>query len=68
MQIRWSGNITFRMEGKEVTYILETIGVEQQGRDVLNLKIATKGNRAGVEIPLSRQDCKKLVMELIHNL
>jgi len=68
MQLMWSGNITFKIEGKEVTYTLETIGVEQQGKDVLDLKITTRGDRAGVAIPLSRQDCKKLVGELIHNL
>jgi hypothetical protein len=68
MQIMWSGNATIRTEEKEATYVLESIGIEHLEKDVLALKIAAKADKAVVEIPLSKQDCKKLVTELINNL
>ena len=64
MKMMWSGNITLKVDEKEDTYLLDSIDVEKQAENALALKITTKGQRAKVIIPLSRQECKSLVAEL----
>jgi hypothetical protein len=68
MQILWSGNVTFNIEGSEATYVLDTINIEQQGKDMFSIKITTREDEAEIIIPLSKQDCKRLISELVQNL
>jgi len=68
MKMMWSGNITLKMDEKEDTYLLDSIEVERYAKDALALKITTKRQRAKAVIPLSRQECKSLVVELTQSL
>lgn len=68
MKMMWSGNMTLKMDEKEDTYFLNSIDVEKQADNALALKITTKGQRAKVIVPLSRQECKRLVAELTQSL
>ena len=68
MKMMWSGNITLKGDEKEDTYLLDSIDVEKHAENALALKITTEGQRAKVIIPLSRQECKSLVVELTHSL
>ena len=68
MKMMWSGNITLKVDEKEDTYLLDSIDVEKHAENALALKITTKGQRAKAIIPLSRQECKRIVAELTHSL
>ena len=68
MKMMWSGNITLKMEEKEATYSLDSIEVKRHAKDALALEITSKGQRAKAIIPLSRQECKRLVAELTQSL
>jgi len=64
----WSGKITLKMDDKEETYLLDSIEVKRYAKDALALEITSKNQRAKAVIPLSRQECKRLVAELTQNL
>jgi hypothetical protein len=68
MKINWSGNMTLKMEGKEGSYLLDSVDIEKNTLNTIILKINSKNERAKAVIPLSRQECKRLVGELIHSL
>ena len=68
MKMMWSGNITLKVDEKEDTYLLDSIEVKRYAKDALALEITTKGQRAKAVIPLSRQECKSLVVELTQSL
>jgi hypothetical protein len=68
MKINWSGNMTLKMGGKEESYLLDSIEVKQDTKNTLTLKITGKGEEAKVVIPLSQQECKRLVGELIQSI
>ena len=68
MKMMWSGNMTFMMDKKEGTYSLDSIDVEKHTENALALKITSKSQRAKAIIPLSRQECKTLVVELTQSL
>jgi len=68
MKMMWSGNMTLMTDKKEGTYSLDSIDVEKHAESALALKITNKGQRAKAIIPLSKQDCKRLVVELTQSL
>lgn len=68
MKMMWSGNITLKMDEKEATYLLDSIEVKRHAKDTLALEITGKDHRAKAVIPLSRQECKSLVVELTQSL
>ena len=68
MKMMWSGNITLKMDEKEDTYSLDSIEVKRHAKDTLALEITGKDQRAKAVIPLSRQECKSLVVELTQSL
>ena len=68
MKMMWSGNITLKVDDKEETYLLDSIEVKQYAKDALALEITRKNQRAKAVIPLSRQECKSLVVELTQSL
>jgi len=68
MKMMWSGNITLKMDEKEDTYLLDSIEVKRYAKDALALEITSKRQRAKAVIPLSRQECKSLVVELTQSL
>jgi hypothetical protein len=68
MKLNWSGNLILEMNGKENTYLLDSIDMEKNTFSDYVLRICGKENSARVIIPLSRQDTKKLIVELVRNL
>lgn len=68
MKLNWSGNLILETDGKENTYMLESVDIEKNTLSDYVLKICGKENTARVIIPLSRQDAKKLIGELVRNL
>jgi len=68
MKLNWSGNLILEIEGKEHTYLLESIDIEKNTQSDYILKICGRENSVGVIIPLSGQDAKKLIGELVLSL
>jgi hypothetical protein len=68
MKFNWTGNLILEMEGNEHTYILNSVEVEKNTLNNYILKVYSKENSARVIIPLSRQDTKKLIGELVKSL
>jgi hypothetical protein len=68
MKLNWSGNLILEMNGKENTYLLESVDIEKNTLSDYVLRICGKENSAKVIIPLSRQDTKKLIGELVRSL
>lgn len=68
MKMIWSGNIKLKMGEKEGTYSLDSIEVKRYAKDAFALEITSKNQRAKAIIPLSRQECKSLVVELTQSL
>lgn len=68
MKLNWSGNLILEMNGKENTYMLESVDIEKNTLSDYVLKIYGKENSARVIIPLSRQDTKKLIAEIVRSL
>jgi hypothetical protein len=68
MKFNWTGNLILEIDGKEKTYLLESVDIEKNTLSDYVLKISGKDNSARVSIPLSRQDAKKMIGELVQNL
>jgi hypothetical protein len=68
MKLNWSGNLILEIEGEEHTYLHESIDIEKNALSNYVLKICSKDNSAKVIIPLSYQDMKKLIGELVRSL
>ena len=68
MKLNWSGNLILEINGKEESFRLESIDVEKNTSSGYEIKICGKDSSARVVIPLSRQDAKKLIMELTQRL
>jgi hypothetical protein len=64
----WSGNITLKIDDKEDTYLLDSTEVKRYAKDAVALKITSKEQWIKAVIPLSRQECKRLVDELTQSL
>jgi hypothetical protein len=64
MEMKWAGNITIKVEGKEDTYPPDAIDVERYSDEGISLKFKTLGRRAEVTVRLSPEECKSL-MELL---
>lgn len=60
--------MTLKMEGNEGSYLLDSVDIEKNTLNTIILKINSKNKRAKAVIPLSRQECKRLVGELIKSL
>lgn len=68
MKLYWSGNLILETDGEEITYLLESVDIEKNTLSDCVIKICAKENSARMIIPLSRQDVKKLIGELVQNL
>lgn len=60
--------MTLKMEGKEGSYPLDSVDIEKNTLNTIILKINSKHERAKAVIPLSQQECKRLIGELIQSL
>jgi hypothetical protein len=68
MKIRWSDNIVLNMGNTEYSYVPDSIEIERYTEDSIALKIITRCQRANALIPLSKQECKRLIAELAEHL
>jgi hypothetical protein len=68
MKINWSGNLTIQIDGVESSYFLDSVDIEKDTPSNILMKINCKDEKTKVIIPLSRQECKKLVGEFVQSL
>lgn len=61
LQMKWTGNITIKIEDKEATYSPDTIDVERYSDVGISLKFKTLEKRAEVTVRLSPKECKSLI-------
>ena len=66
--MKWSGNITLEMDGKEDTYSPGSIEVDRYEVEAFALKVTSEDERAKAVIRFSFQECRALITELIHSL
>ncbi len=66
--MKWSGNITLEMDGKEDTYSPGSIEVDRYEVEAISLKATSGDERAKAVIRFSVQECRALITELIHSL
>ena len=66
--MKWSGNITLEMDGKEDTYSPGSIEVDRYEVEAIALKATSGDERAKAVIRFSVQECRALITELIHSL
>ncbi|MBA7572048.1 hypothetical protein ES708_13823 [subsurface metagenome] len=66
--MKWSGNITLEMDGKEDTYSPGSIEVDRYEVEAIALKVTSEDERAKAVIRFSAQECRALITELIHSL
>jgi len=66
--MKWSGNITLEMDGKEDIYSPGSIEVDRYGDESIALKVTSGDERAKAVIRFSVQERKALTTELIHSL
>ncbi len=66
--MKWSGNITLKMDGKEDTYSPGSIEVDRYEEESIALKVTSGDDRAKAVIRFSVQECRALITELIHSL
>jgi len=66
--MKWSGNITLEMDGKEDTYSPGSIEVDRYEVEAIALKVTSGDERAKAVIRFSVQECRALITELIHSL
>ena len=67
-EMKWTGDITLEMDGKEDTYSPGSIEVDRYGDEPIALKVTSGDERAKAVIRFSVQECKALTMELIYSL
>ena len=67
-EMKWNGNITLEMDGKEDTYSPGSIEIDRYGVESIALKATSGDERAIAVIRFSAQECKALITELIHSL
>jgi hypothetical protein len=68
MKLNWSGNLILEIDDNEHTCLLESVDIEKNTLSDYVLRICGKKNSARVIIPLSRQETKKLIEELVRGL
>ncbi|GAH80082.1 unnamed protein product [marine sediment metagenome] len=66
--MKWSGNITLKMDGKEDTYSPGSIEVDRYGDEAIALNTTSGDERAKAVIRFSVRECKALIAELIDSL
>ena len=66
--MKWSGNITLEMDGKEDTFSPGSIEIDRYEVESIALKVTSGDERAKAVIRFSTQECKVLITELIHSL
>jgi len=60
-EMKWTGNITIKVDGKEDTYPPGFINVERYSDKGVALKFKTLGGRAEVTVRMSPEECKSLL-------
>jgi hypothetical protein len=68
VKVNWSGNLTIKAGTDEESYMLDSIDIERDTKNTLNLKVISKNEKVKVIIPLSHQECKNFAGELIRSL
>jgi hypothetical protein len=61
MKMKWTGNITIKVEDKEDTYPPDAIDVERYSDKGISLKFKTLGKRAEVTVRMNPEECKSLI-------
>jgi hypothetical protein len=60
-EMKWTGNITIKIEDKEDTYPPDAIEVKRYSDAGISLKFKTLGKRAEVTVRISPEECKSLI-------
>ncbi|GAI56840.1 unnamed protein product [marine sediment metagenome] len=66
--MKWTGNLTLKMDEKEDTYGPGSIQVERYAGEFFKLKLTDVDNRAGATAQFNKDELKTLINELTQSL
>ena len=66
--MKFTGNITLEMDGKEDTYSPGSMEVDRYDAEAVALKVTSGDGRGKAVIRFSTKECHSLVTELINSL